>query len=315
MTRETLVIGGAGFIGQSVCAHLLREGAEVTVMGRHPSASDLVLPQCRYVSADLANRSQLRSLLRPNLDVINLAYSTVPKTSYGDPIFDLLSNLPATVGLLQEAMECGVHRLLLVSSGGTVYGNSCQLPIQEGHPKEPLSPYGITKLSIEHYAQMFHATMDLPVILARPANAYGPQQRFGTGQGFLAAAIHSIIAGNTIDIYGPQGTIRDYIHVDDVGAGLVSALRHGGLGGVYNLGTGVGHSNLDIVELLAGIAAADGFTVSTRHLPERRFDVDANVLDCSRLTQATGWLPQIPLTEGLASMWRSCLQMSSKASI
>jgi UDP-glucose 4-epimerase len=305
---HTLVIGGAGFIGSEVSRLLVEAGREVVILGRGPGESRCLLPGCRYVQGDYANLGLLRSLLNPGCDVVNLAYSTVPKTSFGDPTFDLISNLPANVALLQEVAQAGARRLLNVSSGGTVYGAPQSLPIREDHPTNPISPYGITKLTIDSYARMFHATMDLPVLIVRPANAYGENQRTGVGQGFMAAAIDAIQRGQSVEIYGAQGTVRDYIHVADVAAGIVAALERGKVGEIYNLGTGIGASNLDLLRLLESLAAADGFGVNVTHLPERPFDVAANVLDPAKLEAATGWQPAFPLAEGLASMWHHALQ-------
>ena len=305
---HTLVIGGAGFIGSEVSRLLVEAGREVVILGRGHGESRRLLPGCRYMQGDYANLGLLRSLLKPGCDVVNLAYSTVPKTSFGDPTFDLISNLPANVALLQEVAQAGARRFLNVSSGGTVYGAPQSLPIREDHPTNPISPYGITKLTIDSYARMFHATMGLPVLVVRPANAYGENQRTGVGQGFMAAAIDAIQRGKSVEIYGAQGTIRDYIHVRDVAAGIVAALERGKVGEIYNLGTGIGSSNLDLLRLLESLAAADGFSINVTHLPERPFDVAANVLDPAKLEAATGWQPTFPLAEGLASMWHHALQ-------
>jgi len=302
----TLVIGGAGFIGFQVSRLLLEAGGDVVILGR--GQPPMALPAgCRYVQGDYANLGLLRTLLTPGCDVVNLAYSTVPKTSFGDPTFDLLSNLPANVALLQEVQRADVRRLVVVSSGGTVYGAASQFPIPEDHPTNPISPYGITKLTIDSYARMVHATADLPVLIARPANAYGEAQRTGVGQGFMAAAIEAIQRRREVEIYGPEGTIRDYIHVHDLATGILAILQRGVLGEIYNLGTGLGASNLDLIRLLQDLAAADGFPVRVNHLPERRFDVAANVLDSRKLTETTGWSPRITLAEGVASMWRHAL--------
>lgn len=303
---HTLVIGGAGFIGLQVSRLLLDAGGDVVILGRGKEPMDLPVG-CRYVQGDYANLGLLRTLLTSGCDVVNLAYATVPKTSFGDPTFDLLSNLPANVALLQEVQRADVRRLLIVSSGGTVYGSPSVLPIPEVHPTNPISPYGITKLTIDTYARMFHLTNDLPVLIARPANAYGEAQRTGVGQGFIAAAIDAIQRGREVEIYGPEGTIRDYIHVQDVATGILTVLQRGTLGEIYNLGTGIGASNLDLIRLLQGLAVADGLAVRVSHLPERRFDVAANVLDSRKLTAATGWSPRICLAEGVAAMWRHAL--------
>lgn len=308
---KTIVIGGAGFIGSLVSQALIASGREVTVVGRRPPGAHTAALRCIYRCADLGNRAQMREILEPGCEVIDLAYATVPKTSYGDPVFDLLANLPGSVGLLEEAMAAGVRRLLLVSSGGTVYGPPSVLPITESHPTAPISPYGITKLTIDHYALMFHHTRDLPVVVVRPANAYGVQQRSRTGQGFLAAAIDAILSHREIEIYGEAGTIRDYIHVTDVASGILAALDCGGDGEIYNLGTGIGASNLDVMAMLRPLAEAAGHSIQVRHLPSRRFDVEANVLDAGKLRLASGWRPDVSLQQGLAEMWDHALTMSS----
>ncbi len=308
---KTIVIGGAGFIGSLVSQALIASGREVTVVGRRPPGAHTAALACAYRCADLGNRAQMREILEPGCEVIDLAYATVPKTSYGDPVFDLLANLPGSVGLLEEAMAVGVRRLLLVSSGGTVYGPPRTLPIAESHPTAPISPYGITKLTIDHYALMFHHTRDLPVVVVRPANAYGVQQRSRTGQGFLAAAIDAILTRREIEIYGDAGTIRDYIHVSDVASGILAALDYGRDGEIYNLGTGIGASNLDVIAMLRTLAEAAGHTIQVRHLPSRRFDVEANVLDARKLCSGCGWRPDVSLESGLAEMWDHALMTSS----
>jgi len=301
--KMCLVIGGAGFIGRQVSRLLCESGREVVVLGRRLQADRNLHPACRYISGDYSDRALLRRILHPGCEVIDLAYSTVPKTSYDDPVFDLLSNLPASVGLFQESLAAGASRVVVVSSGGTVYGPTDRLPIGEGHPTLPVSPYGITKLTTDLYAMMFHRTAGLPVVVVRPANAYGEDQQAGTGQGFIATAVSAILSAREIEIFGPEGTIRDYIHVSDVATGILTALDHGEDGEIYNLGTGVGTSNAGIIGMLEKLAGKGGVPVLTKILPPRKFDVEANILDSTKLRTRAGWAPTIPLKQGLARAW------------
>lgn len=306
--KRTLVIGGSGFIGRHVTRLLCESGREVTVLGRSSKPAPGLHPASRYICGDYGNRPLLRSLLCPKGEVIDLAYSTVPKTSYEDPSYDLLSNLPVSVGLFQEALEAGVGRLVVVSSGGTVYGPTDQLPIREDHATMPVSPYGITKLTTDRYAFMFHRNTGLPVVVGRPANAYGEDQRTGTGQGFIAAAINAVLSGREIEIYGERGTIRDYIHVTDVASGIISLLDHGDDGEVYNMGTGIGTSNEEIVKLLEEFASRVDLPVRRKILPSRKFDVQANILDSSKLKNECSWSPLIPLRVGLERVWKAAIE-------
>lgn len=301
---KTLVVGGGGFIGGHLARLLIGSGhRDVTILGRSPVPRFGVVDGVRYISGDAADPVLIAKLLCGCDELIDLAYGTVPKTSFEDPIHDLLVNLPATVSLLRQAGLANVGKVLMVSSGGTVYGNAEYLPIDERHPTNPVSPYGITKLATEKYAQLFHWTEALPVIIARPGNPYGPHQTVERGQGFIGAAIAAVLAGRSIGIFGERGTVRDYIHVEDLAAGLLAALDCGQPGDVFNIGTGRGHDNRQVLDLLDPIVRRDGHVVAFDVLPSRTFDVDANVLDSSLLTSRSGWQPKIGLPEGIEMTW------------
>jgi UDP-glucose 4-epimerase len=259
------------------------------------------------VSGDYGDKATLRSLLSGAELVVDLAYSTVPRPSFEDPTLDILSNLPASVQLLQEAASAHIRRLVLVSSGGTVYGVARSLPIPEDHPTNPISPYGITKLTIEKYAGMFGVASGLPIVIVRPGNAYGEGQHALSGQGFIAIAMHSILRRQPVVIFGPSGTIRDYVHVADVAGGIVAALDSGEAGEIYNIGTAEARSNLDVLGEIEPLARTAGYELRTTTLPERTFDVPANVLDSRKLAAASGWRPRITFAQGIERAWRAVL--------
>jgi UDP-glucose 4-epimerase len=302
------VIGGAGFVGAHVTRRLALTDREVVVIGRRRKPETPLPPSVRYVAGDFGNFARLERLLGGIDEIVHLAYATVPQTSYEDPIFDVVSNLPGTVQLFQAAASAGVARIVLVSSGGTVYGVTDRLPISEDQPTNPISPYGITKLTLEKYALMFHATVGLPVVVVRPANAYGEEQRAHGGQGFIAAAMHAILRGREVTLYGPKGTIRDYIHVSDVAGGIVAALDHGAIGDTYNIGTGLGRSNLDVLAEIEPHASAAGLRLLTKVLPPRAYDVPANILDSSRLKAVASWRPEVDFAAGMERVWKAVLR-------
>jgi UDP-glucose 4-epimerase len=232
-----------------------------------------------------------------------LAYTTVPKSSFEDPVRDILDNLPAPVKLFETACSLGIGKLVFVSSGGTIYGKAQYLPIDEVHPTNPISPYGITKLSTEKYAMMFHELESLPVICVRPGNAYGEGQKPFVGQGFVATAIVSILQGRELVLFGESGTVRDYVHVADVAGGILATLDHGTPGMCYNVGSGIGMSNREVLDMISPLARAVGRDILLKIMPARRFDVPANVLDCSKLNLESGWKPIIPFNEGIERAW------------
>lgn len=298
MTRRILLNGGAGFIGERLVPILLGSGRRVTVLGRSAVPRTALPAGVEYVTGDFGCAELIRPLLAAHSEVVHLAYATVPNTSYDNPLGDLLENLPPTVQMFALAAELGL-RLALVSSGGTVYGEAAALPITEEHVTRPISPYGVTKLTLEKYAHLYAVTRGLNVVCLRPANAYGEGQRPFVGQGFIATAMASAMRGEAVRIFGARGTVRDYIHVHDIATGILAALDRGEAGEVYNLGSGVGRCNLDVIETMAPLLGEVGCTVRTTHEAERPFDVHANVLDCSKLIAHTGWRPSVGFDEGL----------------
>jgi len=297
------VIGGTGFIGSFVVRALLKKGRKVVVVARNETPTRLLPPGVVYVPGDFGDKYFLQGILRGADEIIDLAYATVPKTSYDNPVQDILENLPPLVNLLNVASKFSLKKILLVSSGGVIYGHTDKTPIDEEQSTNPISPYGITKLSAEKYARMFHVTQDLPIVCVRPGNAYGETQRPFIGQGFIATAIASILTGLTLNLYGESGTIRDYIHVEDVACGIIAALFKGKPGDVYNIGSGEGRSNRDILNSLSPLAQAEGLSIRLNTLPMRKFDVPVNVLDCSKLKGETGWKAQISFNDGIRRTW------------
>lgn len=295
-----VLLGGSGFIGRRF-ADLYRTRADVTIVSRHtPSAADL-LDGVSYVQGDCASPEVLKQVLRPDDHVVFLAYNSVPKTSFDDPLRDIQENLPLAIALLTVLRDVPARRLLFVSSGGTVYGPTDKhAPISEDHPTFPISPYGVTKLAIEKYCRMYARLFGIPVIIARPANPYGPGQVPHRGQGFVATAAAKILQGEPLSVFGPCGTIRDYIYIDDLCSAMLLLLSADiAPGAILNIGSGQGRNNLEVIEAIAAAAHLPRSGVRIDVLPPRDFDVAYNVLDSERL-HALGWQTPTGLDEGLS---------------
>lgn len=296
MNKNILLIGGGGYIGSYLALQLLATGRKVTVLGRSPAPRYALPDGINYISGDFTDAGLIARLLEAHQEAIHLAYATVPNTSFDDPLADLLQNLPPTLQLFSEAAKSDV-KLILVSSGGTVYGDTNETDICEKHPTKPISPYGVTKLTLENYAFLYAATRGLKFICVRPANAYGAGQRPFAGQGFIATAMASAIKGLPIKIFGKYGTVRDYLYVSDLAAGVVSALEKGQLSQVYNIGSGKGLNNQEVIEAMQTVIGKH--PIQIEYFAERPFDVKRNVLDSSKLKLETGWKPLVHLNEGL----------------
>ncbi|WBL21661.1 NAD-dependent epimerase/dehydratase family protein [Zunongwangia sp. HRR-M8] len=304
------VFGGFGFIGQYIVNQLRSEGHRVVVIGsKMRNIED-------YYHWGGLTYLKLEQIMEKVDGVINLAYASTPKTSFDDPITDIKDNLPSVINFLEWMSMFSVKRIVMVSTGGAIYGNTNENPISETAATNPISPYGITKLAVEKYSSMYYSHKKLPVITVRPGNAYGIGQSPFAGQGFIATATYSILENKGMEIYGKNGTIRDYIHVKDVADGIIAALKKGKIGQTYNVGTGRGVSTKYVFDYISKIAVKAGYIVpKVKNAKLRPFDVRKNVLDSSKLKSDTGWHSQITLEDGINEYWNHSLKDYNAKSI
>lgn len=307
--KRTYLIGGAGFLGRPL-AQLLAASRDVVVVGRSAQKPIMLPSEVQYMCGDFGSHDVCEAILKNANEIIHLAYATVPQTSYSDPLFDLFGNLPSTVKLFDLASKSNkLQKMVIISSGGTIYGDHGVLRIKEDMQTNPISPYGITKLTIEKYAFFFHQTRGLPVSIVRPSNVYGTGQRHNTGQGFISAAIDAVLNHREISIFGYPGTIRDYLHISDAALGIKAVLDFGQAGESYNLSTGIGTSNQEIANILSAELTPLGYEVRINKLPARNYDVQSSVLEYSKLFEVSGWEPKVSLEDGVADACRQAIDM------
>lgn len=295
-----VLVGGAGFIGRRLAARLAAEGVPLTILDRAEAPG---LPGVRMVRGELGDAALLGESLSPGATVIHLAWSTLPATSNADPAADAADNLLGSLRLLEACRARGVARVIFLSSGGTVYGPAATLPIPETAPTQPACAYGVSKLAVEKYLALYRRLHGLEGVVLRPANAYGPGQDPGRGQSALTVFTHLAARGEPITIWGDGSAVRDYLHVADLVEGVAAVLRlpptKGEAPPVFNLGTGRGTSLRELVEI---IGEALGRRPAVRFTTGRPLDVPANVLDSTRLREATGWTPRIAVAAGVREM-------------
>jgi len=295
-----LILGGAGFIGSHLAEGLLQAGHHVRIFDRpnviRPSilASD---PRVEWLEGDFTNEEDVSRILPGSDTIFHLAYTTLPRSSNDNPIYDVQTNLIGSLRLLDLAKAAAVRKIIFVSSGGTVYGATGPDRIAETHPTDPIVSYGITKLAIEKYLHMYSALYGVDYCVLRLANPFGERQRVAAAQGAVTVFLHKALHGETIEIWGDGSVRRDYIYIKDVVDAFIRALSYGGAQRVFNIGSGQGRS---VNEILVAIEQVLGRPVARVYEAARSFDVPSNVLDISRARDILGWAPAIPFSEGLA---------------
>ena len=185
-----LILGGSGFIGSSICDRYLQLGHQLRVFERprvEPYRDFTAGESVEWMTGDFSSTHDVGIALKGMDAVVHLIGTTLPKSSNDNPIYDVQSNLIATLQLLEAMRAEGVRKILFISSGGTVYGRPTILPISENHPTNPLTSYGITKLAIEKYLLLYKDLRGLKPVVLRVANPYGERQRIETAQGVVAA--------------------------------------------------------------------------------------------------------------------------------
>jgi UDP-glucose 4-epimerase len=297
---KALVLGGNGFIGSHVVDQLLAKGHSVRVFDQIMEKFRPRLPGVDYRIAGLDNTPLLSEALEGIDVVFHLISTTVPSTSNKDPVFDIETNLVATVRLLNLIRESSVNRVVFLSSGGTVYGNPNCTPIPESHPLRPLCSYGVVKVAIENYLQMYHQLNGLEYVILRASNPYGERQGHAGVQGVIGTFMERVHTDQVIEIWGDGNVVRDFIYAGDL-AELCVLAGNADITGIFNAGSGEGSSINQIVNSLSNVT---GRKIDPVYREGRSYDVSSVVLDSTKARAAFGWSPKTGLKDGLDRSWK-----------
>ena len=293
---RAVVTGGAGFIGSNLVDALLARGDEVVVVDDLSSGKrENVAAGARLVEASIRDPAlaEVFAEARPEVCFHLAAQADVP-TSVRRPDFDAEVNVVGTIRVLQAA---GADTSVVLSStGGAIYGEYDR-PAREDDLRSPLSPYGVAKLAAEEYLAAWNRLHGTRHGTLRFGNVYGPRQEAGLEGGVVAIFLNAMAAGEETTIYGDGGQTRDFVHVDDVVRGLLLAP---GRGGVFNIGSGVETSVLELHERCRAVSGDDR---PPRQAPPREGDLRRSVLDVSLAERELGWRPEVSLDEGLRRTW------------
>jgi UDP-glucose 4-epimerase len=302
---RVLVTGGPGFIGSALVDRLLAEGHDVDVV------DDLTTGNLANLALARSERSRRLSFHRIDISspgvielvahrrpevICHLAAQADVRVSVAKPTFDAAVNIIGSLHILQGALTAGTRKVVFASSGGTIYGTPEEIPIREGHPQRPESPYGVAKKAVNDYLHYYREVHGLEYSSLALSNVYGPRQDPYGEAGVVAIFAGKLLAKERPTIFGDGEQTRDFVFVDDVVDAFVRALDKGG-GLVMNIGTG---EETSVNTLFDAMARATGFPDPARYAPARAGELARSALDPGRAAIHLGWKPFTSLDGGVA---------------
>jgi len=296
-----LVTGGAGFIGSHLVEALQLQHTVEVLDNLSTGRRENVPPTVPLHCLDLRDAAAVRRHFAAHTyDVVyHLAAQVDVRTSVEKPAEDAQANILGTLHLL-EAVQASRAWVIFASTGGAIYGEVPNLPVEETYPPLPESPYGIAKLAGELYLRHFHQAHGVPYTVLRLANVYGPRQNPHGEAGVVAIFTYRLLSGEPAYIYGDGEQTRDFVYVGDVVQAFVQVLRfpQGTQGQVFNVGTG---QQTSVNQLYDRLATLIGSAQKPHYLPPKPGELRHNALSYERLHKVTGWKPLVALEEGLAA--------------
>ncbi len=310
-----LVVGGAGYIGSHAARVLQRRGYDVIIYDNLSTGFKQLAEGFELIVGDIADKAKVGSVLRRCDAVMFFAAHAYVGESVENPKKYYQNNVVSAISLLDSVMESRVRKFIF-SSTAAVYGNPIQSPITESNPRQPVNPYGATKLAFENALEAYSTAYGLKYVSFRYFNAAGADDSGTIGEmhepeTHLIPIIFQAIQGKraALSIYGddygtPDGTcIRDYIHVNDLAEAHVLGLEYLAKSNsiAMNLGTGKGHSVKQVVEAVEHVT---GHTVPTQIGPRRPGDPAELVADPSLAERMLKWKAQRSLEDIIATSWK-----------
>lgn len=293
-----LVTGGAGFIGSHVVDAYLQAGHDVIVVDDLSRGSEKNLNAgSRFYPGDIQDRQFVERVFSQEKPAVVNHHAAQMDVRRGvrEPVFDAAVNILGSLHLLEAAVAHGTRRFIYVSTAGAAYGEPKQVPVSEDHPINPITPYGISKHTVEHYLYTFCYLSGLSYAVLRYGNIYGPRQSSQGEAGVFAIFSEQMLTGIRPVIYGDGSKVRDYVYIDDVVRANLAALERG-TGEIFNIGSGIATSDYEVFCLVRDLLGQKG--LEPTYVSKRPGEIDKICLDISKARRLLQWNPEVPLQEG-----------------
>ncbi len=294
LNGRTCLVLGAGFLGTNLARRILACDGKTRIFSRSCHFPDALADADQHIGA-ITETDRLRELCQDVDIVFHLLGASTPASANSSPAAELTDVVAPTLAFIETIAKLG-KPIVFISSGGTIYGVPNAVPIPESAANWPQTAYGIGKLVVERYLELYRLLHGLDYRILRLANPYGPYQLAHRGQGAIAAFIAQALKGEAISIWGDGSVVRDYLFVEDAVAAMLAAAATTNETRLYNIGSGRGVSLRDIVREIEGVL---GQPLTVDYQAGRAVDVPVNVLDVALARSQLNWSPSVPLTEGL----------------
>lgn len=295
-----IVIGAAGFIGTNLSIKLAKnENASIRIVDKSMDyiCSDFFnKPNVEICISDIDKYTDYNKLIKNQDVVFHLVSTTVPATSNQSISEEIIDNTEITLRILEACVQNHVKKIVFLSSGGTVYGRIDNVPVLEETSQNPICSYGTHKLISEKIIQLYGNIYGLDYRIIRLSNPYGPYQRPTGKQGVIASFIYNALRNENLIIYGDGTVIRDYIYIEDAIDGIINITNSDCDCSIVNLGTGVGTSLNEIVNIIEGVI---GRRLKVTHLSNRSVDVPVSVLDIKSYAKIKPAHQMLSICEGI----------------
>ncbi|HSR18930.1 MAG TPA: NAD-dependent epimerase/dehydratase family protein [Ignavibacteriaceae bacterium] len=294
---KILVTGGAGFIASQIADAFINEGHKVFIIDDLSTGFEKnINPKAEFIKADICDLELSRLFEKEKFDLVDHHAAQMDvRRSVADPVFDANINILGTINLLKNAVKTGVKKFMFASTGGAVYGEQKYFPADEHHPTNPLSPYGISKLSVEKYLYFYKVQYNLNYTILRYANIYGPRQNPFGEAGVVAIFSSKLIKGEQPVINGTGEQTRDYVFVGDVVQANLITLNDKE-SDIYNIGTG---KETNVNQLFGLLNKIIGKNKEEKHGPAAPGEQMRSVITSDKIFKKFGWRPSTSLEEGL----------------
>lgn len=295
--KKILITGGAGFIGSHIIEVLQKENCEITVLDNlHTGLKENVPERVRLIELDIRDKGVIDIFEQYQFDVVlHLAGQTMVNVSVDAPFYDADINIMGTMNILESCRKTGVKRIVFSSTAAT-YGDIEEVPIREEFSVNPLSFYGLSKLTVEKYLKLYHDLYGLEYVILRYANVYGERQGDGGEGGVISIFTKKIAKDESFVIHGDGKQTRDFVYAGDVARANWYAANTEYCNTIYNVST---NSETSIRELVDLLESASGKTIDRQYGERREGDIYRSVLDNSKIVTNLNWRPMINLQEGL----------------